>query len=69
MSAEALNLTVTERSLAVASAEIKAAKEGTTYWINMESKGERLTEVSVRAGILGDEAASKIVHNAIEARL
>ena len=43
--------------------------DGTDVKINLERKGERLTEVSVRVGFWGDEAASRLILDRIRAGL
>lgn len=62
-------INVVEKNREMASATIKAESEKQTYWIKLESKGEKLTNVAVRAGLIGDEAASKKLHRDIEANL
>jgi hypothetical protein len=61
-----LGMTVTDKSLDIASGEIKATKANTTYRIKLKSKGEKLTTVSVRAGILGDRQASEKIQRTIQ---
>jgi hypothetical protein len=64
--AQKLDMSVVERDKDVASARIKARKSDTDYWIKLDEKGEGLTNVSVRAGIIGDKEASQKIHHEIE---
>jgi hypothetical protein len=64
-----LEMNVEEGVRRVGSGEIRATKGNQTHWIRLSSKGERLTTISVRSGILGDETASRIVHQEIEKNL
>ena len=61
-----LEMVVTEDVRDIGSAKIKATKADQTTWINLSSRGEKLTTVSVRSGMIGDEAASKTIHREIE---
>jgi hypothetical protein len=64
-----LGMAVVEDFREVGSVKIKAEKGDRTNWINLSSKGQKLTTISVRSGMLGDEAASKTIHREIERRL
>ncbi len=64
-----LGMVVEEDVREVGSAKIKASKGDQTNWIHLTSKGRKLTTISVRTGLLGDEAASKAIHGEIERRL
>jgi len=64
--AQRLDMSVVERDKDVASAKIKARKSETDYWIKLDEKGDGLTNISVRAGIIGDKDASKKIHQEIE---
>lgn len=66
---ENLKMTVTEDTRQVGSAKIQATKDDRTNWINLEAKGENLTTISVRSGMLGDETASNTIHREIEKNL
>jgi len=66
---QSLGMTVVEDVREVGSAKINATKGNQTTWINLSSKGQKLTNISVRSGMLGDEAASKTIHREIERRL
>lgn len=64
-----LGLQVQEREQSMSEASIEAVQNDTTYRINLDSKGENLTTVGVRVGIMGDRQASERVHSAIADRL
>jgi uncharacterized protein YceK len=64
-----LEMNVEEEIRGVGSSRIKAKKGDQSHWINLTTKGKRLTTVSVRSGILGDEAASRTIHQEIERNL
>jgi hypothetical protein len=66
---QSLGMAVVEDFREVGSVKIKAEKGDRTSWINLSSKGQKLTTISVRSGMLGDEAASKTIHREIERRL
>ena len=66
---ENLQMTITEDTRQVGSTRIKATKNDRTNWINLEAKEENLTTISVRTGVLGDEAASETIHREIEKNL
>lgn len=53
----------------IGSAKIKVTKGDQTNWINLSSKGEKLITISVRSGMIEDEAASKTIHREIEKHL
>jgi len=61
-----LKMKVVEDMREVGSAKIKATKGDQTNWIKLGSKAEKLTTISVRTGMLGDERASKTIHREIE---
>ncbi|RJQ67299.1 MAG: DUF3568 family protein [Desulfobacteraceae bacterium] len=63
------NITVVERSKELASAQIKAESPEQTYWVKLESKGDKMTNVAVRAGLMGNQEASKKIHTDIEENL
>ncbi len=66
---ENLEMTITEETRQVGSTRIKATKDDRTNWINLEAKGENLTTISIRSGLLGDETASQTIHREIEKNL
>lgn len=62
-----LKLTVEEQQQNISSASIKAHDaEDTSIWIRMQAKNTNITRVSVRVGLLGDEAATQRIHAAID---
>lgn len=64
--AQNLNMEIIEKNKGLASAEIRAKQNNKTYWIKIESKGEKLTSISVRSGLMGDKDASRVVQREIE---
>jgi hypothetical protein len=66
---QSLGMSVAEDVREVGSTKIKATQGDQANWINLSSKGQRLTTISVRSGMLGDEATSKTIHREIERRL
>lgn len=61
-----LNMEIIEKNKGLSSAEIRATQNEETYWIKIDSKGENLSTIRVRAGLLGDEDASRVVQREIE---
>jgi hypothetical protein len=66
---ENLEMTITEETRQVGSIRIQATKDDRTNWINLDAKGENLTTISVRSGLIGDETASQTSHREIEKNL
>ncbi len=64
--AQNLNMEIIQKNKGLASAEIRAKQNDETYWIKIESKGEQLTTISVRSGLMGDKDASRVVQREIE---
>ncbi|WP_461211086.1 DUF3568 family protein [Desulfocurvus sp. DL9XJH121] len=62
-----LSVTKTERHLS--EAEIEAKDGDSSVWIDLKSKGVRVTEIAVRVGVLGDKVASERIHDHISQRL
>jgi hypothetical protein len=62
---ENMGMTIEDQTKDIANASIEARTAETTYFINLDRQGEELTTVSVRAGLLGDEQASRMVHQNI----
>lgn len=60
---------VVEESKQISSATVKAETQEQTYWVKLESKGDKLTSVSVRAGLMGDESAARTIQEDIESNL
>lgn len=67
--AQELGMEVVEREQELGKASIQAERNDTTYWIELNSTDGDMTEIRVRAGLLGDEEASQRVHEAIQANL
>jgi hypothetical protein len=51
------------------SGSIEARMADTTYFIDLDRQTDERTSVSVRAGLLGDEQSSRMVHQSIEENL
>lgn len=66
---EALGLPVQEQQKQLSKASIKVLDGGRDAWIWLDAQSSTTTEVSVRVGYLGDELASRRIHEAIQARL
>lgn len=68
---KSLKLPITKSEKELSSASVHCKDGDTDVWISLKSLDEnpKHTEISVRVGILGDEAASKKIHEAIRARL
>ena len=60
-----LNLSVQKQARHLSEAEIEAKDGESSVWIDFESRGVHVTEVSVRVGVLGDKVASERVHDRI----
>jgi hypothetical protein len=63
---ENMGMTIESQEKDVATASIEARTDQTTYFINLNRQDPERTTVSVRAGLLGDEQASRVVHQGIE---
>lgn len=63
--ADDLGLVVEKKSLNLSDAYVRGKKGDETIIMKMESLDKNTTKVSVRVGVLGDEAASKRVHETI----
>ena len=64
-----LGLTLQSKEKNIGKASLQYLDGDTTVWITLESTSSYTTKVSVRWGILGDEAASRRILNAIDAQL
>lgn len=60
-----LDLPVAEKARSLSDASVKAHDGDTPVWIKMKSVNPKVTKVSVRVGLLGDEAASLRIHQAM----
>jgi len=66
---EALGLPVQDQQKQLSRATIRVLDGGRDVWIWLAAQSSTTTEVSVRVGYLGDELASRRIHEAIQARL
>ncbi|MGE4440918.1 MAG: DUF3568 family protein [Desulfomicrobium sp.] len=66
---EALGLPVQDREKQLSKASIKVIDGDRDAWIWLTAQSSTTTEISVRVGLLGDELASRRIHDAIAARL
>ncbi|MBE1425149.1 hypothetical protein H4684_001793 [Desulfomicrobium macestii] len=66
---EALGLPVQDRQKQLSKASVKVVDGDRDVWISLTAQSSTTTEVSVRVGYLGDELASRRIHEAIQARL
>ncbi len=64
-----LNLKIEDGKKRLSDATIKAIDVDTTVYIDLNSSSSKVTEVSVRYGILGDEQASSRILGAIKNNL
>lgn len=60
-----LGLPIEEKGRSLSEASIKAHDGDTPVWIKMESLNPRVTKVSVRVGLLGDDPGTQRIHQAI----
>lgn len=65
---EALGLPVIEREKQLSKASVKAQDGDRDVWITLKSQSSTTTEISIRVGYLGDELASRRIHEAIAAK-
>lgn len=66
---ESLGLPVLEREKQLSQATIKTRDADREVWITLKAQSSTTTEISVRVGYLGDEQASRRIHDAIGAKL
>lgn len=68
---KSLKLSIAKTEKELSSASVTCKDGDTDVWISLKSLPEnpKHTEISVRVGVLGDEAASKKIHEAIRAKL
>ena len=64
-----LNLKIESSKKRLSEAEVKAKDVDTTVFIDLSSVSSRVTEISVRYGMLGDEQASARILSAISRNL
>lgn len=65
----ALGLPITNQEQKLSSASVTAKDGDKDVWITLKAQTSSTTEVSVRVGYLGDEFASKRIHEAVQANL
>ncbi|GAB6113676.1 DUF3568 family protein [Desulfomicrobium escambiense] len=66
---ESLGLPVLEREMQLSQATVKTRDGEREVWINLKTQSSTTTEISIRVGYLGDEQASRRIHDAIGAKL
>ena len=66
---EALGLPFQDRQKQLSKASVKVVDGDRDVWIWLTAQSSTTTEVSIRVGLLGDELASRRIHDAIAARL
>lgn len=66
---EALGLPVQDKQKQLSKASVKVLDGDREAWISLTAQSSTTTEVSIRVGYLGDELASRRIHEAIQARL
>ncbi len=66
---ESLGLPLLEREKQLSQATIKTRDADREVWITLKAQSSTTTEISVRVGYLGDEQASRRIHDAIGAKL
>lgn len=67
--ARGLNLRVEKREVNLTSGSISGKDQDRSFWVSLDATNPHVTEVSVRVGLLGDEVASRRIHEAIAASL
>lgn len=66
---QSLGLGILDSERKLSSASIKTNDNGPDVWINLKAQSSSTTEVSVRVGYFGDEAASHKFHEALQSKL
>ncbi len=66
---ESLGLPLYSHELNLSTASITTKDGDKDVWINLKAQTSTTTEVAVRVGYLGDEFASKRIHDAIGSKL
>lgn len=64
-----LGIPVTSQSMSGAKGTIRGKLSGDTVTIDLKLVGDTITEITVRVGLWGNEAASHRIHNAISQKL
>lgn len=66
---ESLGLPVQERRKELSQASVKTVDGDRDVWITLKAQTSTTTEIAVRVGYLGDEVASRRIHDAIGGKL
>lgn len=66
---EALGLPLQEQEKKLSKATIRVIDGDRDVWIWLNAQSSTTTEIAIRVGLLGDELASRRIHDAIAARL
>jgi hypothetical protein len=66
---EFLGMPVLDRDKQLSQASVKTQDGDREVWITLKTQSSTTTEVSIRVGYLGDEQASRRIHDAIGAKL
>jgi len=66
---ETLGLPVQDKQKQLSKASVKVIDGDRDVWISLTAQSSTTTEVSIRVGYLGDELASRRIHEAIQSRL
>lgn len=66
---ESLGMPVLEREQQLSQATVKTRDADREVWITLRAQSSTTTEISIRVGYLGDEQASRRIHDAIGAKL
>jgi len=65
---DSLGLPVLEREKQLSQASIKAQDGDRDVWITLKAQSSTTTEIAIRVGYLGDEQASRRIHEAISSK-
>ena len=65
---DSLGLPVLERTKQLSQASIKAQVGDRDVWITLKAQSSTTTEIAIRVGYLGDEQASRRIHEAISSK-
>ncbi|MBP9944690.1 MAG: DUF3568 family protein [Desulfomicrobium sp.] len=66
---QALGLPLQEQEKKLSKATVRVIDGDRDVWIWLTTQSSTTTEISIRVGVLGDELASRRIHDAIAARL
>ena len=66
---ESLGMPILDREKQLSQATIKTQDGDRDVWITLKTQSSTTTEISIRVGYLGDEQASRRIHDAIGAKL